>query len=137
MITIHIPGTPVPKGRARGVMTKHGRPLFYTPQKTRSWERMAAQVAKIAMRGQKPLTGPLEASVEAIFPYPATWGKNKKLLSYPSKIDLDNIFKAASDAMNKIVYTDDAQIVRLTASKAYGDEPGVTITIVNIGLDEA
>ena len=132
MITIHIPGTPVPKGRARGVMTKHG-PVFYTPAKTRSWERMAAQVAKIAMRGQKPLTGPLEASIEAIFPYPATWGKNKRLLSYPSKIDLDNIFKAASDAMNGIVYIDDAQIVRLTVSKAYGNEPGVIITIVETG----
>ena len=133
MITIHIPGTPVPKGRARGVMTKHGRPLFYTPAKTRSWERMAAQVAKIAMKGQKPLTGPLEASIEAVFPYPATWGKNKKLLPYPSKIDVDNVAKAAGDMMNGIVYIDDAQIVRLTVSKAYGNEPGVIITIVETG----
>ena len=133
MIVFTVPGTPVPKGRARGVMTKHGRPLFYTPQKTRSWERVAAQVAKIAMRGQKPLTGPLEASIEAIFQYPATWGKNKRLLPYPSKIDVDNVAKAAGDMMNGIVYIDDGQIVRLTVSKAYGDEPGVTIAIGETG----
>ena len=124
--TIHlwIAGTPAGKERPR--MGPH---RVYTAPKTRSWERTAAFEAKAAWKGRPPLQGPLAAHVEAIFPYPKNWGKNSRLLPYPSKIDLDNVVKAALDSLNKIVYLDDSQIVQITASKAYGDKPGVHIVI--------
>ena len=124
--TIHIwiAGTPVGKERPRA-----GQHRVYTAPKTRSWERAAAFEAKAAMKGRPPLQGPLAAHVEAIFPYPKNWEKNRRLLSYPSKIDLDNMVKAALDSLNNIAYIDDSQIVQITALKAYGDKPGVRIII--------
>ena len=124
--TIHIWIAGAPVGKERG---RTGRHHVYTAPKTRAWEHAAAIEAKIAMKGRPPMQGPVAARIEAIFPYPKNWGKNKKLLPYPSKIDLDNVVKAANDSLNRIVYIDDRQIVESTERKAYGDKPGVRIVI--------
>ena len=54
-----------------------------------------------------------------------------------TKIDIDNISKAVCDALNKVAYYDDSQIVVLKARKYYADEPGVNITIYAVGNEEA
>ena len=55
--------------------------------------------------------------------------KNKKLIlkedspTYKaSKADIDNLAKFYIDAMNKVFYKDDAQIVTLSANKVWGSE---------------
>jgi Holliday junction resolvase RusA-like endonuclease len=50
---------------------------------------------------------------------------------YPGKPDLDNICKGVLDAMNNVVYIDDALIVRLVVTKKYTD-----ISFVNINVRE-
>lgn len=46
-----------------------------------------------------------------------------------TKPDLDNHAKGVLDAMNKIIYNDDAHIVDLVVSKFYSDYPRVEVFI--------
>lgn len=46
------------------------------------------------------------------------------------KPDLDNFVKFYLDVLNKIAYSDDRIISRLSAEKIYGDKPSVEITIL-------
>lgn len=83
------------------------------------------------MRGQDELTGPLHMQLRATYAYPASWPEKKKLSTRfkTSKPDCDNIIKIAKDSLNKIVYRDDAQIVRVSAAKMYGLPEGLTLTV--------
>lgn len=46
--------------------------------------------------------------------------------------DLDNLAKGILDALNKIIYADDAQIVSLTAEKYQSDVPRIEISISEV-----
>lgn len=48
---------------------------------------------------------------------------------YNKRPDLDNMIKFYMDAANGILYQDDAQIVMITASKVYSDNPRTDIII--------
>ena len=43
--------------------------------------------------------------------------------------DLDNLFKAISDALNGVAYNDDSQIIEATIRKFYGEQAKAEITI--------
>ena len=43
--------------------------------------------------------------------------------------DLDNLFKAISDALNGVAYDDDSQIIDATIRKFYGEQAKAEITI--------
>lgn len=138
MIEIVIPQTPVGKGRARFVKAT-GR--AFTPQKTVAFEGLVALAGQEAMDGRPPLTGPLHIAVTAYFPIPAS--KPKKWQAAASagrerptkKPDWDNLGKSVSDALNQIVYIDDAQIVDATVRKFYAAVPRtiVQVTEINAG----
>lgn len=146
-IIIEITGHPIGKGRARanvvrskggGIATgKNGRPIVkhYTPEKTRRWEEDARQLARMEMMHREPLTGPVEITIDAILAVPKSWAKWKKeaaeagAILPTSKPDLDNIEKAAKDALNGIVWIDDAQVVDTNKRKRYGTRPAVIIGI--------
>jgi len=53
---------------------------------------------------------------------------SKKILP-TKKPDIDNIIKGVADALNKVVYVDDTQIVALKAYKFYSDRPRIEIFI--------
>jgi Holliday junction resolvase RusA-like endonuclease len=40
---------------------------------------------------------------------------------------LDKLVRSVKDALRGVLYRDDAQVVRLTASKTYHEQPGVEI----------
>ncbi|WP_334299865.1 RusA family crossover junction endodeoxyribonuclease [Anaerobutyricum hallii] len=48
------------------------------------------------------------------------------------KPDLDNVIKSILDALNKVAYHDDTQIVSLSMEKFYSDSPRVEVTINSI-----
>ena len=66
---------------------------------------------------------------------PARFTKKQKelaeaeILRPTTKPDADNLAKAITDAMNGIVYADDAQIAELVCKKLYGAEPRVMVTV--------
>lgn len=131
-VTFVIPGTPIAKGRPR-----FGKGRAYTPQRTRQAESKTQQAAIEAMNKtrQRPHPGPVEVDINAYFPIPASWPKAKQIragageLKPSSRPDIDNIAKQVTDAMNGIVYLDDAQIVTLYVRKWYAVEPQTIVTV--------
>lgn len=130
LIEITLPGVPQGKGRPR--MTRTGKP--YTPAKTRAYEAALKLAGRQAMAGRAPLEGPLQVQVVALFPVPPSWTKRKQEEARRGAIrptvtpDADNLGKAACDALNKVVWVDDAQVVDLHVVKHYG---------VTLGTSEA
>jgi Holliday junction resolvase RusA-like endonuclease len=133
-VTVVIPGKPQGKARPRF----NGRSGVYTPAKTAAYEEMIGILAKSSMRGKQALTGALHIDLRAVMPIPKSWSKAKRDAAIigeirpTSKPDIDNIIKAVSDGMNQIVYEDDAAIASITASKVYGLNPFVAVTVKSV-----
>lgn len=129
-----VPGQPQGKGRPRFVRAT-GR--AYTPAKTESYEATVRLFASQAMagRGLFEARQPLMCLVEARFAVPASWSKRKqaqahtRILHPTGKPDCDNILKVLGDALNGVVWHDDAQVVLWTCQKVYGDAPGLEVEV--------
>lgn len=127
-IMIHVPGIPLAFARP----ASNGK-FRYTPAPQRKKMQMIEMVAAEAMRGRKPLEGPVSASIRCYWPWPKSMSK-KKRQAYgakfrASKPDADNAAKLTLDALNGIAYVDDSQVVDLVVMKRYSDEPGTSVTI--------
>lgn len=133
-IVIVVPGPPAAKGRGRAT-TVNGHARVFTPAKTRTREGIVAALAMDAMRGRPPLPGPVAMTVEATMPIPRSWSKRRQAEALSGRLlptgkpDATNLGKLIEDGLNGIAYRDDAQIVDLRVTKAYGDEPGTVVTI--------
>jgi Holliday junction resolvase RusA-like endonuclease len=141
-VTISLAGPPVPKGRPRfRYVQPKGRPGFvtvYTPKETEDYEKALAWKGKGAMAGRAPLEGPLVACIYAMLPVPKSWSIKKRdaalsgAMRPVSKPDWDNYGKIASDALNKVVYLDDSQIVTALVMKEYCENPGLIVEIYTL-----
>lgn len=80
----------------------------------------------------KKIEGMIDVMIIANFAIPKSYSeKRKKALDgqmRPKKPDVDNIAKFYLDALNEILYDDDAQIVSLNVIKRYSILPSVIIT---------
>ena len=136
MIEFRVPGEPTAKGRARSVI-RAGHIAHHTPAKTVAYEGLVALAAQTAMSAARldPLQGALAMTFVAVFAIPKGWTKKRlaahviKPEAVTKKPDLDNIMKALSDGMNKVVYVDDSQIAELRCRKVYGALPGVLVRV--------
>ena len=128
-ISYFVPGIPVAKGRPRAYKMHNGHIGTYTPDKTVDWERKVRSYAYEA-RPATPLEEPLTVCIEFTLLKPKSVAKKRQ---YPSvKPDLDNLEKAVLDAMNGLIYTDDALICRKYGAKWYttnASETGVSVEI--------
>jgi Holliday junction resolvase RusA-like endonuclease len=128
-ISISIPGPPVPKARAR-----IGKGHAYTPERTATAEidiGYAMQQARTAA-GQDILQGPLAVNIVFIFKPPISWPKKRKIAAlgtpHTQKPDLDNLVKIL-DSGNAVLWNDDAQIWRISATKEWGVEARTEIVV--------
>ena len=125
MIKIHIPGTPQGKGRARAFKTRSGTIGHYTPDKTKTYEGMIRLQAMHAMRSVTPCDAPVSLVLTIVMPIPDSWPAWKRELAESGKLlptvkpDADNVEKAVKDALNGVVWRDDAQVVICNKSKIY------------------
>jgi len=130
-----VPGPPRGKGRPRFSRNGH----TYTPKETEQYE------AKIAYcyRQQCGRTFfekdiPLDVRISAYFPIPQSASKKRqqmmrdRIIRPTIKPDSDNIVKCL-DAINKVAFYDDAQIVDVQVRKFYSDDPRLVITIQEAG----
>ena len=132
-MTFTIEGQAVPQGRPR--FTRYGH--AYDPKKSRDYKEQVALAASLAMRGQSAFEKgtPLKCMISVWLKMPARFTKKQKelaekeILRPTTKPDADNLAKAITDAMNGIVYADDAQIAELVCKKLYGAEPRVMVTV--------
>jgi Holliday junction resolvase RusA-like endonuclease len=121
-----VEGKPVGKGRPR--ITRRGT---YTPAATVAWERQIGYAARVAMAGAAPFEGPVGIAVTAVLKLPKKYREDAKPIT---GVDADNILKAAMDALNRIVYRDDAQVVTATVGKVYGLTPRLIVDVEAHGI---
>jgi Holliday junction resolvase RusA-like endonuclease len=139
-VSFSIDGLPVGKGRPRAVFTGPRAGMLYTPKATRSYEARVAEAGRAAMNGAPLFTTGVRLIVEAYLPVPQSWPKGKKQLALAGAIrphsgkhyDFDNYAKAASDALNGVVYLDDRQVVDGRAAVFYSECPRLDITVTQI-----
>jgi Holliday junction resolvase RusA-like endonuclease len=130
-VTVIIDGPAVAKGRPR--MTRRG--FAYTPAATRKYEAHGRLAAQLAMDGP-PIDVPVRLVALVELPIPASWSGRRRAAAITGDIrptsrpDIDNYVKAAADALNGIVITDDALIVELDARKRYSGDPKMVLTVM-------
>lgn len=134
-------GDPVVKKRARTVRNKGSDEVHtYTPQKTVDQENRIALVYKSRYAGFKfGKDVPLRLNADFFLKIPkGTSKKNiEKMLSgeiRPTKknFDVDNGGKLVADALNKIAYEDDSQVVEEVFRKFYSDKVRTEIYISKV-----
>lgn len=131
VLKIVIPGTPVPKARARTFTDAKGKSRSITPDRTKDYERLIAlhvsqAVAKMRTRGG----------------WPTDVGYTVKVDVYPDKLcllvipnfkaakrrgDLDNYAKAALDGLTKGGAWRDDYLVRELVVSSHFDEPNAAL----------
>lgn len=131
MIEIRMDGQPVGKGRPR---FSRASGTVYTPEKTARYEERLAWAAQSVMAGRPLLTGPLWVEIVAWMDIPKSKPKAFRAAAlangvWPTtKPDPDNIAKML-DALNRVVWVDDSQIVKLIVSKMYSDRPCLIVAV--------
>lgn len=139
IITFEVPGSPQGKGRPRFTRAGHA----YTPEKTVKYEGLiVARYWKALVGKKETLTeaakmADIEIDILAQYAVPRSDSKAtaaKKLTGQIRpriKPDLDNVSKAVLDALNDFAYHDDSQVVKLSVSKKYSDNPGLLVTVIH------
>ena len=119
-----------PKSKQRPGFRRFGKAS--TPKKTRDYEEQIADYFNqnpSRFRFEKGI--PIEVNLVFGMPIPKSTAKSRKaamlegIIKHTKKPDVDNLQKAVLDALNKIAWGDDSQIVRITAKKEYTNEPYV------------
>ncbi|MGI6096418.1 MAG: RusA family crossover junction endodeoxyribonuclease [Lachnospiraceae bacterium] len=132
MINFTVYGTPKGKGRPR--MTKTGH--VYTPQQTIDYEEKVRIAWKKSAKGRK-MTGALSVEILVFFETPKNWSMKKKTEMMgkfaEKKPDIDNVAKIILDALNKLAYHDDSQVVAISCQKMWGTESKVHVSVETIG----
>ena len=129
-LTFTIPGRLQPWQRAGKAKGGH----HYTQAATRNAECGIAWHA-VQQVGQRCLQGPLGLALTVFVEVPASWPAKRRqealagVVRPTCKPDWDNLGKAVSDALNGVLWADDAQIVEASVSKHYSATPRAVVTI--------
>ena len=124
-----------PKGKSRPRFTKNGH--VYTPSETANYETLVGMSYRNSAMGYQ-FTSPVKVTIRAYHKPPK--GKSKKVVEdmmnghiLPTKKpDADNVAKIVLDALNKVAWQDDTQVVEMMVIKRYAEEPMVAVTIEEI-----
>lgn len=134
MIRVEVPGTPVAQGRPR--FARRGKFVStYDPPKSRAYKQKVAICARASMDAREAINGPLEVTVYIYRQIQQSGSQRLKQAKLDGKIwpaikpDLDNYYKAITDACTGIVWHDDNQIVKAHIIKKYSDRPRVVMEV--------
>jgi len=124
-----VEGVPVAKARPRLSGCR-----VYTPRKTVLHEQHIKDCWDSKYGNIIPTGKPLEVVIKFYMPMPRSVSKKLRepLLTgvmHTVKPDIDNLIKMVLDALNKVAYEDDKQIVDIYAYKRYSEQPRTEITI--------
>jgi len=138
ILTLSMRGVPKGWSRAGHRIAKSGKRLYvqtYTPPPMRAYQESIRKVAREAMGDRPPLEGALSVSLRFRLPIPKSETKRRREamaageIAHTTKPDKDNLTKAVYDALNAIVWIDDAQIARGFQTKVYAEKPGIDIRV--------
>lgn len=134
---LFVPGRTVAKARPRASVGKNGKPFMWTPAKTAQMENVIRDrtIEWMETNGlAEPHDGPVRIVIVNLFQRPKDWWDGREPMG--GKGDWENLAKTVCDAMNKILFRDDAQIIDGRSIKRYADRPGVYIVAELLPLVE-
>lgn len=152
-LTFTVPGTPAPGGsknafamrRRDGTLVMRGNApiinIVDAGKGNKEWRKLVAAMTRKAMGSEKPFAGPVSLDIAFTFERPASHYRGESKLnslrnSAPNfrtqKPDALKLARSTEDAMTGIVYVDDAQVVELFVTKAWGSESGAEITVTEM-----
>ena len=127
-----IAGEPAPQGSKTGRVVNGRVVMWESSAKVKPWRAAVTIVTKQAMLKQKweTITDPIELCLSFYLPRPKTVKRE-----FPSvKPDLDKLIRSTCDGLKTGgLYTDDALIIAITATKQYapvGMEAGCHVLVV-------
>ncbi|MCE5256544.1 MAG: RusA family crossover junction endodeoxyribonuclease, partial [Spirochaetaceae bacterium] len=135
-LTLEIPGTPIAKKRPRFfVRGKHVG--AYNSQGTEEGKFLQQAMDQLLGHQLIPAGTPIRLECWFLMPVPKSMPKglqgqvraNLDPVPHTKKPDLDNLIKFFKDCFNKIVWTDDSQVVRIAAYKVYSFQPATIIKL--------
>ena len=118
-----------PQGKARPRFSRRSETV-YTPSKTAKYEKEIRDSFLAAGGKMIPDGSYVTVAVDAYFKIPKSYIKGKRLacehnINRPDKKpDIDNVLKVVLDALNKIAYADDKQVVEVWCRKWYSRSSG-------------
>ena len=123
---------PVPQLRPRVSSRPYIR--VYDPPKVKNFKNLLRSLA-VNQYSRPPMLGPLSVSLTFYRPVQKSISQSERerRLSNESKPvvkpDTDNYIKSTLDALNGVLWHDDAQIVKITAEKRYGETGKIIISV--------
>ena len=120
MISFSVTGQPVPQGSMKVI---NGHVIHTRGSALAAWRSAVALEARKA--GAFPTRAPINLNMTFVLVKPRTVKRNSPTVPP----DLDKLIRGVLDALTAIAYTDDSQVIEITAKKIYGELPGVTIDI--------
>lgn len=108
---------------------------MYDPPNTAKFKHELKQLATIAMQGKKRLSGALQVELVFARKVQKSLSKKERALRLTGehrptvKPDIDNYTKSTLDALNGVLWDDDAQIVRMILDKIYTDTPAIIVRV--------
>lgn len=136
-IEFTIPGSPKGKQRPRVCRIK-GRSITYTPKQTVEYENQIRAISFKVANFKFERHIPLEIAILALFEPPKSVSQKVRDLMLAGEIlpvkrpDGDNIIKIILDALNGVLYHDDAQICKIHFTKKYAEKPETKVLIKTI-----
>ncbi|QAS52828.1 RusA family crossover junction endodeoxyribonuclease [Halobacillus litoralis] len=139
MIQFTVLGEPVAQGRPRSGRTSRGKTVLYDPKKSKDFKQYVGLVASQHAPSDL-LEGPLNVRVKVYKPLLKSFSKKRTaeaeagLYRPVTKPDVDNYAKGIKDALNKVIWNDDSQVVEFTISKWYSSKPRVEVEISEVSI---
>ncbi|APZ81796.1 hypothetical protein vBEliSR6L_31 [Erythrobacter phage vB_EliS_R6L] len=147
-VAFTIPGEPKGKGRPRAVpriVWKDGEPeavvSLITPADTREAEAAVLAAFRRAHPGHKPFAGPVLLRFTAVFETPRSFNKALREAAARGKLyatkkpDKDNIEKLIVDALNRVAFVDDQQVMG-GGIKRYGSPARIEVSFEALDDDD-
>lgn len=133
-ITFEVPGPAAGKGRPRFTRNNGRGVRTYTPAATTARENVIATAYRRTVGNLVPHTGAVIVDIIATYVPPPSWPKDKR--ENPghkvTKPDADNVEKLVLDALNRVAWRDDSQVIDVRTRKKYGDADGLIVSIERI-----
>ena len=127
-----VQGRPVPWSRTRlNPRAKSAQRAFFKADNVKQYQKRIRDEFFVAYRqigftsNPVRLNCPVEMDLMFIYAKP----KSSKRVMMTTKPDLDNLEKIYLDALNRVAYEDDCQVVRVNKAKMYGSNDHVTCII--------
>lgn len=127
-----------PVEQARPRATRFGKGIrLYDPAKVQRFKKELGTLARERVKGDDrfPLGGPLRVTINFYRPVQKSLSKKERSRRLSGahrptvKPDVDNYVKSTLDALNGLLWADDAHIFELQAGKFYSDHPRLVVTI--------